>query len=108
MFEILITIPLKRFPSYCGCSKPYNVQHSILCKKGGFVTLRHNELRDNIVEFLEEVNNYVKVEPALQPLSRAEIKGNQSYKARSDIDARGFWIREQRAFFYIKVFDPNA
>ena len=33
--------------------------------KGGFVTLRRNELRDNIAETLEEVTSDVKVEPAL-------------------------------------------
>ena len=26
-------LPLKRLPSHCGCSKPYNVQHVISCKK---------------------------------------------------------------------------
>ena len=101
-------LPLKGLPSHCGCSKPYNVQHAIACKKGGFVTLRHNELRGNIAEMLEEVTSDVKVESALQPLSGEEIKGNQSDEARSDTSARGFWIRGQRAFFDIRVLDPNA
>ena len=57
---------------------------------------------------LEEVTSDVKVELALQPLSGEEIKGNQSDEARSDISAKGFWIRGQRAFFDIRVFDPNA
>ena len=56
----------------------------------------------------EEVTSDVKVEPPLQPLSGEEIKGNQSDKAKSDISARGFWIRVQRAFFDIRVFDPNS
>ena len=72
-----------------GCSKPYNVQHAISCKKGGFIPLRHNEIRDNIAEILEEVNSDVNEEPALQPLSGEEIKGNQSDEARFDISARG-------------------
>ena len=57
---------------------------------------------------LVEVTSDVKVEPTLQPLSGKEIKGNQSDKVRSDISATGFWIRGQRAFFDIRVFDPNA
>ena len=57
---------------------------------------------------LEEVTSDVKVEPALQPLSGEEIKGNQTDEARSDISAWRFWIRRQRAFFDIRVFDPNA
>ena len=101
-------LPLERFPSNCGCSKPYNVQHVISCKKGEFVTLRHNELRDSIAEMLEEVTSDVKVELALQPLSGEEINGNQSDEARSDISVRGFGIRVQRAFFGIRVFDLNA
>ena len=84
------------------------MQHAISCKKGGFVTLRYNELRDNIAEMLEEVSSDVKVEPALQPLSGEEIKGNQSDEARFDISARGLWIRGQRVFFNMRVFDPNA
>ena len=91
-----------------GCSKPYNVQHAISCKKGGFIPLRHNEIRDNIAEILEEVNSDVNEEPALQPLSGEEIKGNQSDEARFDISARGLWIRGQRVFFNMRVFDPNA
>ena len=35
-------LPLKRLPSDCGCSKPYNVQHAISCKKQGFVTLKQH------------------------------------------------------------------
>ena len=53
----------------------------------GFVALRHNELRDNILEMLEVTSN-IKVEPALQPLSGEEIKGDQSDEARSYISAR--------------------
>ena len=43
----------------------------------------------------------------LQPLPGKEIQGNHSEEARSDISARGFWRRGQRAFFDIRVFDPT-
>ena len=52
-----------------------------------FVTPRHNELRDNIVEMLQVTSN-IKVEPALQPLSGEEVKGDLSAEARSYISAR--------------------
>ena len=99
-------LPLKRLPSHCGCSQSYNVQHALSCKKGGFVTLRHNELRDNIAEILQEVTHNVTIESCLQP--GEVIRGNVSDEARSDISAREFWSRGQRAFFDIRVFDPNA
>ena len=33
---------------------------------------------------------------------------NVSDEARLDVSARGFWSRGQRAFFDVKVFNPNA
>ena len=41
-------------------------------QKGGFVTLRYNELRDNIAEMLQELTNDVRVETILQPLTEEE------------------------------------
>ena len=103
-------LPLKRFPSTCGCWKPYNVQpyNIISCKKRRFVTLRYNELRNNIAELLEEETSGIKVEPALQPLSSEETQRNQSPGARMDISTRGFWSIRRRAFFNIWVFNSNA
>ena len=72
--------------------------HSPLCvivQKRGFVTLSHNELRENIAEILQEVTNDVRIEPVLQPLTGQEqsIGGNVSVEAQADISARGFWCR---------------
>ena len=82
-------LPLKRLSSHCGCSNVHAVQHALSCKKGGFVTLRHNELRDNIAEMLQEVTNDVRIEPILQPLTGEDqsIGGNLSVEARDDISA---------------------
>ena len=33
-------------PSVCVCGDHFNVDHAMICKKGGFVIQRHNELRD--------------------------------------------------------------
>ena len=79
-------------------------------QKGGFVTLRHNDLRDNIAEMLQEVTSDVRVETILQPLTEEEqlIGENSSLEAQSDISERGFRCRGQRAFFDLRIFDPNA
>ena len=58
------------------------MQHTISCRKGRFITLRCNELRDNIAEMLEEVSSNVKAERALQRLSGEEINGSQSDETR--------------------------
>ena len=103
-------LSLKPLPSHCGCSKVYAVQHALSCEKGVFVTLRYNELRDNIVQMLQEVTNDVRIETILQPLSgeAQSVGGNVSVEVRADISARGFWCRGQRAFFDVTIFDPNA
>ena len=74
------------------------------------VTLKHKELRDNIAEMLQEVKNDIRrTEPILQPLTGEEqsIGGNVSVEAQVDISAR-FSCCEQRAFFDVRIFDPNA
>ena len=103
-------LPLKRIQSHCGSSKVCTVQHALSCKKGEFVTLRHNELRANIAEMLQEVTNDVRIEPILQPLTGEEqsVGENVSVEARADISARRFWCRGQKAFFDVKVFDPPS
>ena len=74
------------------------------------MTSRHNELRGNIAEMLQVVTNDVGIESILQLLTgeQQSIGGKVSMEARADISARGFWCRGQRAFFDVRVFDPNA
>ena len=79
-------------------------------KKGGFVTLRHNELPVNIAEMLQEVTNDVRIEPILQSLTGEEqsVGGNVSVEARADISARRFWCRGQKTFFDVRIFYPRS
>ena len=74
------------------------------------MTLRHDKLRDNIADLLQEVTNDVRLEPTLQPLTGEEqsLGGKVSVEARADISPRGFWFLGQRAFFDVRVSDPNA
>lgn len=103
--------PLPRLPSKCACGEPFNVSHALSCKKGGFVAQRHNELRDMTADLLSEVCRDVCVEPTLNQLTGETLSGrsaNTSPEARLDVSARGVWVRNQRAFFDIRVFYPNA
>ena len=61
-----------------------------------------------IAEQLKEICHDVKIEPQLQQITGEVISGNISAEARSDVSARGFWVKGQTAFFDIRVFDPNA
>ena len=88
------------------------MQHSISCKKGGFVTLRHNEIRDITATLLSEVCKDVECEPNLIPLNGEQSNLNRTSKinndVRLDVSARGFWISGPTAFMGIRVFDPNT
>ena len=81
------------------------------CKKGGVVTIRHNELRDLTAKKLSEVCYDTKIEPIFVSLSGEDLSNrtaNRSNEVRLDVRARGFWERGQQAFFDLRVFDPNT
>ena len=41
------SLPFQNLPSKCdGCSGDFSVQHALSCKRGGLVSIRHNEIRD--------------------------------------------------------------
>ena len=46
---------LDRLPAICVCGSRFGVPHALSCKRGGFVTLRHNELRNITADLLREV-----------------------------------------------------
>ena len=58
-------IPLKRLPSHCPCGSLFSVEHALNCKKGGFISNRHNEIRRMTADFLKEVCIDVEEEPLL-------------------------------------------
>ena len=56
-------------PSHCTCSKQFTVEHALSCPRGGFPSIRHNEIRDITADLLSEVCHNVGNEPSLQPMS---------------------------------------
>ena len=101
---------LTRLPTTCECGAKFDIQHALSCKKGGFVSLRHNHVRNITAALLKEVCKDVRVEPQLQQLTgetfnSSAVTGNE---ARLDICARSFWEAGQIAFFDVRVFNPTA
>lgn len=99
-------------PTHCACGAPFSVQHALSCPKGGFPTLRHNEVRDLTAKLMSEVCHNVCIEPHLQPLTGEALNGATAIVtdgARLDVAANGFWGgQHERAFFDIRVFNPHA
>ena len=44
-----------RTPTTCACGASFSVEHVLSCPKGGFPSIRHNELRDLTASLLTEV-----------------------------------------------------
>ena len=51
----------------CVCGDRFSVDRAMLCKHGGFIIQRHNELRDLEADLLDLVCNDVETEPEKLP-----------------------------------------
>ena len=90
----------------------FSIEHALSCPKGGFPSIRHNEIRDLTANLLTEVCNDICIEPELLPIDGEVFTGTSSYSqdgARLDIAANGFWgDRFECTFFDVRVFKPHA
>ena len=83
---------LSRLPSVCECGIKFDLTHALSFKKGRFISLRHNHIRNITASLLAEVCKDVRVEPLLQhligeSLQNHTVRGN---KVRLNICARRF------------------
>ena len=101
---------LSRSPSVCECGMNFDVTHVLSCKKGGFVSLRHNYIRNITASLLTEVCKDVRVEPLLLQLTGESLQNHtaRGNEVRFDMCRQGFWKAGQAAFFDMRVFNPNA
>ena len=89
-------------PTSCACGAAFSVEHALSCPKGGFPSIRHNEIRDCTAYLLSLICHNVSVEPHLKPITG-------KVPPRLDVAADGFWRSRLRghAFFDVKVFNPT-
>ena len=93
---------LKNTPRHCICGAAFSTDHTMICPHGGLPIMRHNDIRDITANWLSEVCHDVEREPPLLPLTGETIiplSANRRDDARADIRGRGFWGRQQSAFF---------
>ena len=99
-------------PSQCVCGQQFSIEHALSCSRGGFPSIRHNEVCNITANLMSEVCHSVGTEPSLQPVTGEQFEhrtANREDGARLDIAAQGFWGRDrQRAFFDVRVFNPHA
>ena len=87
---------LRGLPSKCTCGQVYDVTHALNCKKGGFVIIRHNKIRDFEASLLKKVVSDVETEPQLQQVDGEILDGLTEDNAKPDIRARGVWRDGQK------------
>ena len=72
------------------CGSKFDIQHSISCKKGGFVSIRQNDLRDLTARIVSEVCKDTEIEPKLSSLPGEEVHGRTNIN-----EMRKDWELEQ-------------
>lgn len=99
-------------PASCVCGSDLTTAHAFTCPTGGYPTARHNEIRDLVADIIREAGiSDVEIEPRLLPCEGEHLAGrtvNRSPEARLDVRARGFWSRQQDAFFDVRITHPAA
>ena len=99
--------------SHCSCGHPFSAEHTVLSNCRGFLSTRHNEVRNITASLLSEVCHAISMEPHLLSLwgesmsHRSAITNNG---ACLDIAVHGFCKgdRFEKGFTDMKVFNPCA
>ena len=65
---------LKRLPSNRPCGSKFDVCHALSRGRGGFVVMRHGEIRDITASMLNEICKDVEIEPRLQPITGEQMR----------------------------------
>ena len=108
-------------PDRCdGCGEGFTVEHGLNCKKGGLVSIRHDDIRDEWAHLcsLSLSSSRVTVEPTIfygggvtasqrseHPTQGVNHLGDE---ARGDVLAHGFWQRARGTIFDIRLCDTDA
>ena len=102
---------IDRMPDKCAFMAKFDINNALNCHLGGFINIRHNEIRNFIGGMISRVHNDVQIEPELQPLHDEQFHLASTLtadQARPDVRARGFYRAGQQAYFDVKVLNPYA
>ena len=99
---------LRNLPSKCPCGSNFDITHALNCKRGGYVIIRHNNIRDFEANLLRKLHNDVETEPDLQAITTERLRGLSNDQCKPDIQARGVWRDAQNTYFDIGVTNINS
>ena len=100
-------------PRVCACGQKNSLHHTLDCKLGGFVAMRHDSLKYRTAGLLRDAGcKDIKIEPELLPVAENNFhhrkRTNTQPSARLDVSAVGVWSRFERSMFDIRVTHPNC
>ena len=97
--------PISNLPGNCdGCGREFSIQHALECKKGGLITLRHNEIRDTVGDLASLYWKDIRREPII----REGVPNNQTTALYADLLVRGVWNPQESVAFDVRVTDTDA
>ena len=101
----IVKKPLLCVPSICdGCGASFDLSHALICRKGGLVTQRHNEIHDALGDLSSLAWSQVKKEPIVKEAD--ESSGSPALVA--DLSVRGVWVPQAEVLFGVRVIDTDA
>ena len=103
--------PIPDVCKHCACGMSNSVNHALTCKKGGYVTFRHDILVETEAELLREAKcRNVYTEPSLLPTcEQMHPKGTITADgARLDIVATGLYGKNEKTFMDVRITHANA
>ena len=56
-------------PPFCECGEKNNADHALSCKKGSYINMRHDQIRNLEADFMKAICRDVKIEPHLIPIA---------------------------------------
>ncbi len=99
-------------PSFCQCGKENSIDHTLSCKKGGYVIMRHNNVRDLEAELMSEVCYNVQTEPELLPIDESHYLNRSTTetgeRSRPDVCGVGVHGTHEKTFVDIVITHPNC
>ena len=92
-------------PNFCdGCQSPFTLRHALACKKGGLITLRHNEIRSAVGDLSSSVWKDKQREPVIRDYNPQD----ETPALIADLFCRGMYVRQGGASFDFRVSDNYA
>ena len=108
-------------PRKCdGCGAGFTVEHGLSCKKGGLVSIRHDDVHDEWAHLcgLALTSSRVTTEPLIHygdgmGASLGGTTGNRNgntlgEEARGDVSAHGFWQKGRSTIFDVRITDTDS